>query len=145
MSGRIYKKHEKRRKLALRYLNKKPFFGYGYSDAYQAWEHILRYSGPTLSRYHLSKLAEYHKQIESLTWWDIQELESKHRLAVASKSMDRSRWNRSGGVKSYKRPYHERRRTEGKRLEHYAMLGDDAGFESISPDGWMGAIAWQIW
>ena len=50
-----------------------------------------------------------------------------------------------GGGKSYKRRYHAVWRQQARELEHFALIGDEARFDRICPDGTRGAIAWDWW
>ncbi len=50
-----------------------------------------------------------------------------------------------GGGKAYKRRYHAVWRQQARELEHFALIGDEARFDRICPDGTRGAIAWDWW
>jgi hypothetical protein len=62
------------------------------------------------------------------------------------KWLDRSQYAMThGGTKTYKRVYHRRRRAEAARLCYFGFVGDEQAFERISPEGFRGAIFWDIW
>jgi hypothetical protein len=62
------------------------------------------------------------------------------------KWLDRNQYAMShGGTKAYKRVYHRRRRAEAARLCHFGFIGDEQAFDHISPEGFRGAIFWDIW
>jgi hypothetical protein len=68
----------------------------------------------------------------------------QEQAAYYVRHLDRSRWGKYG-KKSYKAVYHRRRRREAYALERAVLLDDDFAFESIAPEAWRGAIAWDIW
>lgn len=138
MSGRIYKKHEKRRLISKRYAEIDPaFFGAPHCDEYYIWR--AYYEGRQWRWY-----KDEFDKIEHLTWWDIEELDLKEKESYYVRHLDRSRW-RGYGKKGYKKKYHAKRRVESKLLEYAAMIDDEEGFDKIAPDGWKGCIGWEIW
>lgn len=49
------------------------------------------------------------------------------------------------GAKLYKRKYHKLRRSQAHKLEYFALMEMEERFERIAPDGFKGAIHWDLW
>jgi hypothetical protein len=100
------------------------------------------------------KLATRNLRNQTLyfTWlgWNARDWDAKtHRAELElryQKWLDRSQYAMThGGTKAYKRVYHRRRRAEAARLCYFGFIGDEQAFERISPEGFRGAIRWDIW
>ena len=83
-------------------------------------------------------------RVEAITW-PIQDADTKHRFATAKKFVGRSAKGGHTGTAEYKDKYTRLRRSETRQLEHAALFGDEEAFDRIAPDGWRGAISWDIW
>ncbi|WP_034346439.1 hypothetical protein [Deinococcus misasensis] len=49
------------------------------------------------------------------------------------------------GAKPYKRKYHKLRRSQARKLEYFALMEMEEQFDRIAPDGFKGAIGWDLW
>jgi hypothetical protein len=144
MSGRIYKKHAKRKKKALK--DKTYFFGPPCCPEFNAFKR-LNTSGSFYwgtGRHQVRRVEADFKLVEGLDWWQIQDLNKEYQLRYCIKNIGTSRWYGSGKTR-YKDVYTRYRRLESRKLEHCAMIEDEVGFEKIAPDAWKGGIGHDIW
>ena len=123
MAGRIYKKHQQRRRLALR--NYRRYTLYFDSDF-------------TLERFETCRTQQ--------ELWTAQKRERDEALLNYQKALPYSQTMCQGkGAKSYKRKYHKMRRRQSQALCYYAFYEDEVRFDQISPEGFRGAIDHDIW
>lgn len=125
MAGRIYKKHQQRRRLALRNYRRYTLYIEGHFK-FKSWtEHP-------------------YKSQEEL--WKAQERDRSEALLEYQKALPYSQTMCQGkGAKPYKRKYHRRRRRQSRALCYHAFYENEAQFNKISPEGFRGAIDRDIW
>ena len=123
MAGRIYKKHQKRRRAALR-----------------NYRRYTLYLDPGFS---LERFEPYQTQQE---FWEAQTCKRSEALLEYQKKLSYSQMMcRPQGSKIYKRKYHRMRRRQSQALCYYAFYEDEAQFDKIAPEAFRGAIDWDIW
>ncbi|MDR6218305.1 hypothetical protein [Deinococcus soli (ex Cha et al. 2016)] len=81
---------------------------------------------------------------EEAVTWAVQKAAARELHLEAKRGRDVSKRS-PNGAREFKQKYHRRRRCEARQLAHAALTGDEVAFEKINPDGWRGAIAWDIW
>lgn len=151
MSGRIYKKHENRRKKAKHYIrNNVSFFGFNTERHVDLWmnyhvhhKDLNRLIAINTHWYDFSE----EEVIDTIngTLWEAQDKDAAESVSYIGRFLSISAYTHGGGKGYYKTKYHMKRRMEAKQLERAVMIDDEIGFEKISPDGWKGCIGWDIW
>ena len=125
MAGRIYKKHQERRRKALRNYRRHTL----YIESHYKFESWTEHP--------------YESQQEL---WEAQERARCEALLEYQKKLPYSQTTcRAGGAKIYKRKYHRMRRRQSQALCYYAFYEDEVRFDQISPEGFCGAIDHDIW
>lgn len=122
MAGRIYKKHQQRRRAALR--------------------NYRRYTLYFDSVYNLERFESYKTQ---RALWRAQERDRFEALLEYQKHLHHNQTTYGCGVKRYKRKYHRMRRRQSKALCYHAFYDDEEHFDKIVPEGFRGAINYDIW
>ncbi len=74
----------------------------------------------------------------------LQEKYTQEDFKYAKKHLDDSRWG-GGGKKGYKKPYRRLSRRQGKKICQAYLEGDEHTAESITQEGFMGEMGWDIW